>query len=118
MRVRGKYQGCMGERLVEHTDITAIFVVNNVMGMGVVKYLKEAGIRIPDDISLTIFDDYAWTDIYTPSITTIRQEAFEMGREGAKLLLAKLMFKEQEGNIWNPKKVLLPTQVMMRESWK
>lgn len=106
------------QRLVEHTDITAIFVVNNVMGMGVVKYLKEAGIRIPDDISLTIFDDYAWTDIYTPSITTIRQEAFEMGREGAKLLLAKLMFKEQEGNIWNPKKVLLPTQVMMRESWK
>ena len=106
------------KRLVEDTDVTAIFVVNNVMGMGVVKYLKEAGIRIPDDISLTIFDDYAWTDIYTPSITTIRQESFEMGRLGAELLLEKLQFKEQGGDIWNPKEILLPTKIMMRESWR
>lgn len=106
------------KRLVEHTDITAVFIVNNVMGMGVVKYLKEAGVRIPDDISLTIFDDYAWTDIYTPSITTIRQEAFEMGRQGAELLLEKLMFKEQDEITWKPREILLPTRLMMRESWK
>lgn len=106
------------KKLVENTDVTALFIVNNVMGMGVVKYLKEAGIRIPDDISLTIFDDYAWTDIYTPSITTIRQEAFEMGRQGAELLLEKLMFKEQDDNMWSPREILLPTQLIMRESWK
>lgn len=104
--------------LIENTDVTAIFVVNNVMGMGVVKYLKEADIRIPEDISLTIFDDYAWTDIYTPSITTIRQESFEMGRLGAELLLEKLRFKEQGEGMWTPKEILLPTKIMIRESWR
>lgn len=104
--------------LVENTDVTAIFAVNNVMGMGVVKYLKEAGIRIPEDISLTVFDDYAWTDIYAPSITTIRQESFEMGRLGAELLLEKLRFKEQGESMWAPKEILLPTKIMVRESWR
>lgn len=106
------------KELVENTDVTAIFIVNNVMGMGVVKYLKESGVRVPDDISLTIFDDYAWTDIYTPSITTIRQEAFEMGKLGAELLLEKLSFKEQEKEMWESREILLPTRIMMRESWK
>ncbi|HJB01196.1 MAG TPA: LacI family transcriptional regulator [Candidatus Mediterraneibacter merdavium] len=103
--------------LLNHTDVTAILAVSNIMGMGVVKYLKEADIRIPEDISLTIFDDYAWTSIHTPTITTIRQDAFEMGRQSAKLLLEKLEFKE-EGQIWKPRGIRLPTSLIIRESWK
>lgn len=103
--------------LIEHTDIDAMFVVSNLMGMGVVKYFKDAGVRIPDDIGLTVFDDYAWTDINTPTITAIRQDAFEMGRQSALMLLDKLEFKEEEGP-WESKEICLPTKLIIRDSWK
>lgn len=104
--------------LLENTDVTAILAVSNIMGMGAVKYLKEVNIKIPEEISLTIFDDYNWTSIHTPTITTIRQDAFEMGRQSAQLLLDKLKFKETEGDVWKPKGIRLPTELIIRESWK
>lgn len=99
--------------LTEHTDATAIFAVSNFLGMGAVKYLKEAEISIPGDISLTIFDDYTWTDIYNPSITTIRQDAYRLGSECAMLLLDKLEAKEPRCC-----EIRLPTEVIIRKSWK
>ena len=116
----GSIQEAFGKTqwLMENTDVTALFVASNLMGMGAVKYLKEAGINIPGDISLTVFDDYAWTDINTPAITTIRQDAFEMGRRSARLLLDKLEFKEEGERHWEPIGIRLPTQLIIRESWK
>lgn len=104
--------------LIGNTDITALFITTNLMGMGAVKYLNEAKIKIPNDISLTVFDDYAWTSINNPSITTIHQNAFEMGRQSAKLLLKKLGLNEEEKAKWTPKEIRLPAELIIRDSWK
>lgn len=81
------------EWLVKNTDITAVFSVSNIMGMGAVKYLGDHHLRIPDDMSITIFDDYNWTSVYRPPLTTIRQDGFELGRKSAQILLHQMESK-------------------------
>ena len=102
--------------LIETQNIDSIITVSNIMGMGVVKCLKEKGMKIPQELGLTIFDDYAWNDIYTPGICAVRQNPLEIGRRGAELLLQKMAAKESEN--WTPQQILLPTELMIRESWK
>ncbi|MDO4276047.1 MAG: LacI family DNA-binding transcriptional regulator [Eubacteriales bacterium] len=77
-------------RIMEETDITALYVVSNVNAMGALQYFREAHISIPEDISMVIYDDYSWAKIYRPPLTVIRQEAFEMGRKSAELLLKRM----------------------------
>lgn len=102
--------------LIETQNIDSIITVSNIMGMGVVKCVKEKGIKIPQELGITIFDDYAWNDIYVPGICTVRQNPLEIGRRGAELLLQKMAVKETEN--WMPQKILLSTELMVRESWK
>lgn len=102
--------------LMENTDITAVFAVSNIMGMGAVKYLGDHGLGIPEDISVTIFDDYSWTSVYQPPLTTIRQDGYEMGRKSAQILLRQMEAKRPA--MCRKKKWLLPTELMVRRSWK
>ncbi len=99
--------------LIENTDITAIFIVSNIMGMGAIKYFRENDINIPDRISVTIFDDYDWTSIIDPPITAIRQEAYDMGKMSAELLINHLENPNDGGKIYQ-----LPTTLIERNSWR
>lgn len=100
--------------LMENTDITALFIVSNIMGMGTVKYIQKSGKTIPDDLSITVFDDYDWTMIYNPPLCTVRQDAYEMGKRSAQILLRRL----EEEKEYAKKEYYLPTRVIVRESWK
>lgn len=81
--------------------------------MGAVQYFREAGIQIPKDISLIVYDDYDWARIFTPPITVVRQEAFEMGRKSARLLIDRMNKKEEE----EKKEIIqLETQLIKRNS--
>ena len=65
---------------------TAIFALSNNIGMGVLKAVREAGLRIPDDISLIFFDNYAYLDFLEPAVTRIGQKTDEMGKMAVRLL--------------------------------
>ena len=65
---------------------TAIFALSNNIGMGVIKAVREAGLRIPDDISLVSFDNYLYLDFLEPAITRVGQMVDEMGKMAVKLL--------------------------------
>ena len=69
------------------TDLTAVFVANDQMALGVLRALHEAGRRIPADVSVVGFDDVPEAPYFTPPLTTIRQDFGEMGHRGLKLLL-------------------------------
>lgn len=100
-------------QIMSETDITALYVVSNVNAMGAVQYFREAGIQIPKDISLIVYDDYDWARIFTPPITVVRQEAFEMGRKSARLLIDRMNKKEEE----EKKEIIqLETQLIKRNS--
>ncbi|GAA2844732.1 LacI family DNA-binding transcriptional regulator [Streptosporangium fragile] len=90
---------------------TALFASDNIMGLGTVVALREAGLTMPDDISLVTFDDLDWTAITTPPITVIRQPVYDMGAEAARRLLARV-----NGDTSPPARVELPVRLLVRGS--
>lgn len=68
-------------------SFTALFVQNDRMAIGAIRALREAGKRVPEDISLVGFDDMPLASFFDPPLTTIRQDTFCMGQDAARLLL-------------------------------
>jgi DNA-binding LacI/PurR family transcriptional regulator len=76
---------------------TAIFAFNDVTAIGVIQALREAGLRVPKDISVLGFDDILAASTYHPPLTTIRQPLRSMGHCAAATLLRLIRDKvEQE----------------------
>lgn len=62
-------------------DVDAIIAVNDMVATGMLKFLKEQGIRIPEDLSIIGYDNRSIAEISEPPLTTIDQNAYELGRE-------------------------------------
>jgi DNA-binding LacI/PurR family transcriptional regulator len=77
----------LGQRLAREPAMTAVFVANDQMSLGVLRALHEAGRRVPDDVSVVGFDDIPESPYFQPPLTTIRQDFDEMGSRGVRLLL-------------------------------
>ena len=100
------------KELLKNTDITALFVINNVMTIGAIKYLKEKQVAIPRDIAIIGFDDYKWSSIIEPPLSMVKQPAYAIG-EKASILLIKRIKKIETGNY---KEYRLPTKLVIRDS--
>lgn len=80
----------------------AILAGNDLALIEVLQYTKRNQMKIPEDLALIGIDDVSFAGIYNPSITTIGQPAFNMGKQAAKLLLDKITNKssaEKEATI-------------------
>lgn len=69
---------------------TAIFAANDQMAFGVMRAAEEAGISVPDELSIVGFDDIQMASVVRPGLTTVRQPAYEMGRLAMSLLLERI----------------------------
>jgi DNA-binding LacI/PurR family transcriptional regulator len=67
---------------------TAIFAASDTQAVGVLKAAYEAGLRVPEDLSVVGYDDIELAEIM--GLTTVRQLLFESGQRGAELLLERL----------------------------
>lgn len=67
---------------------TAIYAASDHMAIGFMKTVTDAGVRIPEDVSIIGFDGIEYADFVTPALTTIRQPRHELGATGARLLLS------------------------------
>lgn len=77
--------------LLERKDRpTAIFALSNTISLGVLKAVREAGLDIPEDISLLAFDDYAYMDYLNPPLTRISQPVEDMAKLATKLLFDRI----------------------------
>jgi DNA-binding LacI/PurR family transcriptional regulator len=72
------------------TDVTAVFLANDQMALGLLNALHGAGVSVPGDVSVVGFDDVPEAAYYTPPLTTVRQDFAELGRRGVQLVLARL----------------------------
>lgn len=70
--------------------VTAIFAANNVLAEGAMLALKEAELRVPDDISLVAFDDVEWMRMMDRGITAVRQPVADIARSAARMMLRRL----------------------------
>ena len=95
-----------------HTVLpTAYFADNDIIAIGALKALQEAGIRVPEDVSLIGFDDMPFCEMSSPKLTTIRVFKQEMGMIAVKRLLEHLA----EAKVINTK-IQVCTQFIERES--
>lgn len=67
----------------------AIFCANDVVALGVLRGLLEAGVRVPDDVALMGYDDIEFATTAAVPLTSVRQPALEIGHTAATLLLAE-----------------------------
>ena len=67
----------------DHSD----FATNDAMALGVIRAVQEAGLRLPDDLSLVGFDDIDVAAIVNPPLTTIWAPKYEMGEACAEVLM-------------------------------
>src|SRR5690606_37341768 len=84
---------------------SAIFCMNDEMAIGAMQTFKNQGLKIPEDISVTGFDDIAYAKYSDPSLTTISQPAEEMGKMAMDMLL-----KVIEGEPLSQRECVLPTE--------
>jgi DNA-binding LacI/PurR family transcriptional regulator len=78
------------ERMSNGEEVTAVFVANDQMALGLLAALHEAGLSIPDQISVVGFDDLPESPYFVPPLTTVRQDFTELGRRGIRLVLDRL----------------------------
>ncbi len=104
---------CMTQEILSATPRpTALFATNNFIAIGAVRALREARLRVPEDISMVVFDDLPASLVVEPFFTAAAQPAYEMGHKAAELLLAHLA-GEGPGE---PQEIVLPTEVIVRKS--
>jgi DNA-binding LacI/PurR family transcriptional regulator len=80
----------LAARIRAGEDITAVFLANDQMALGLLAALHEEGLVVPDDLSVVGFDDLPEAPYFTPPLTTVRQDFAELGRRGVQLVLARL----------------------------
>jgi DNA-binding LacI/PurR family transcriptional regulator len=86
---------------------SAIFAASDTQALGVISAAHEAGLRVPDDLSVVGYDDIEIADYV--GLTTVRQQLFESGRLGAELLLAEVRARSA-----TPPSVVLSPEIVVR----
>lgn len=91
--------------------LTAIFVASDVVAMGAMLAVKQAGLHIPDDIALVGFDDIPLAEYFDPPLTTIHLPAFGLGWAGGERLIRII-----QGEGLQDASLLLDTKLITRQS--
>jgi LacI family transcriptional regulator len=96
--------------LQRHPDLTALFALNDKMALGAIKKLNELGRRVPEDVAVVGFDDIPQASYAIPSLTTVRQPLYEIGK-----LAAERMIELVHGKVDRVQEVL-PIYLVVRDS--
>jgi LacI family transcriptional regulator len=100
------------ERLLQMPEPPdAITCASDMMAIGAMFAIEEAGLRVPHDIAVTGFDDAEFATRLSPTLTTVRQDAFGLGTAAAEALLRMLANPDDP-----PRVVVLPAELVVRES--
>lgn len=89
LTMEGGYQACK-RLLARKVDFSAIFCVDDITAIGVMKALREAGRRVPEDVSLIGFDGIDLGQHVTPALSTIRVDASALGTLALKMLIERI----------------------------
>jgi LacI family transcriptional regulator len=101
-----------GQKLLESgLSFTALFAFNDISAIGAMKAFLDAGVRVPEDISVVGFDDIQSAAFHNPSLTTVRQPLEEMGILAARTLLERL-----GSSAPGPEEVTVQPELVVRES--
>jgi LacI family transcriptional regulator len=96
--------------LLARGPVEAVFVASDVVAFGAIAAIREAGLRVPDDVSVVGFDDIALAAFFDPPLTTVRLPAYDLGLAAGTALLDRVAGRPV------PDRTLLPTELIVRSS--
>ncbi|MBK5482573.1 LacI family DNA-binding transcriptional regulator [Peribacillus sp. TH16] len=99
--------------LANEVPPTAIFAANDEMAIGAIKAIKSKGLSVPGNISVVGFDDIKFASIFEPSLTTVAQPSFDIGRIAMELLIKIISKVNLEKSQY-----ILDDKLVVRESCK
>ncbi len=94
-------------------SIDAIFAVNEIYAATALRVAKEKGIKIPEELSVIGFTDGLISEYSSPSITTVAQHGFTMGKQAVELLIDRI---ENESDFYEPRIKVISSNLKVRES--
>jgi LacI family transcriptional regulator, galactose operon repressor len=97
--------------LARKLDFTALFAFNDISAIGAMSALRDAGLRIPEDVSIVGFDNIQAAAFLNPPLTTVRQPLHHMGDLAARVLLRRI----REGDT-EPEEIMVEPELVVRES--
>ena len=106
----GSGHAAMARLLARAGDVTACFIASDVVAFGALRAVREAGLRVPADVSVVGFDDIPLARHFDPPLTTVRLPAHALGAAAGHALIARL------GGQPVVERTLLPTELIVRES--
>ncbi|MEN6299407.1 MAG: LacI family DNA-binding transcriptional regulator, partial [Anaerolineaceae bacterium] len=89
----------------------AVFAASDIMAIGAMRAIREAGLRVPEDIALVGFDDLPLATMPEPRLTTIRQPVYQFGVKAVEILLDLI-----ENGIEPPRRIIMDTELIIRNS--
>jgi len=99
------------QKLSSSVKFTAVFAYSDFVAIGVMKALKEAQIKVPRDVAVVGYDDIEFSPFLEVPLTTVKIPRYELGIEGFKLL--KRRMEDKKGS---PRRLILPTRLVIRKS--
>lgn len=96
--------------LERHPELTAIFALNDKMALGAIRQLTDQHIRVPEDVAVVGFDDIPQASYAVPSLTTVHQPLYEIGKLACERLIELI-----HGRLSHVREVL-PIYLQIRES--
>lgn len=113
-RVDGGYKiGREIVRLKEEKGITAVFCCQDELAIGLMNYLHDNNINVPEDISVAGYGDLNVASIYRPTLTTVKEPYYDLGAISIRKMLKKLI-----GEPIDDDQIVLPIRLIKRESCK
>ena len=95
---------------------TGIICYNDVMAIGAMRTLNDAGYRVPDDISVTGFDNIELAAYVSPPLTTFDQPKYELGRRAAQMMLRLLDKRGEDTTTLSSDVIMLKGKLILRHS--
>ena len=99
----------------EHPDVDGIFVITDLVAVGVLAYFNEQGIQVPNQIAVIGFSNWFMSQVITPKLSTVDQPSYEMGAVAFNLLLEEIICRK-EGKDFSPRTIELDTSIIERDS--
>jgi DNA-binding LacI/PurR family transcriptional regulator len=98
--------------LASGAAFTSLFAFNDISAVGAIRALREAGLHVPEDVSVVGFDDIQSAAFQNPALTTVRQPLRAMGRAAAEILLKRI---NRPGSVLHDQHTVEP-ELVIRET--
>lgn len=106
----------LGQELIDKIkdqEITAVYCCQDEVSIGLINYLYDNNINVPEDISIVGYGDIGLSSIYRPTLTTIKEPYYDFGAVAIRRIL-----KQIKGEVTDEQTLKLPVQLIIRESSK